>query len=99
MTWPDDEDSDISEECKDLIDKLLEPNPEERLGHRGAGEVGASLHAHLALITTWACSRHRQADDYPSSAFAAKSMKYDHLRRHSFYNVIIGEAAPLLPSK
>ena len=39
LTWPDDPDSDVSEECKDLIDRLLEPNPEERLGHRGAGEV------------------------------------------------------------
>lgn len=39
LSWPDDPDSDVSEECKDLIDKLLQPNPEERLGHRGAGEV------------------------------------------------------------
>lgn len=41
LVWPDDPDpeSQISDECKDLVDRLLQPNPEERLGHRGAGEV------------------------------------------------------------
>ena len=42
LAWPDDPDSDISDECKDLIDRLLQSNPEERLGHRGAGEVNDS---------------------------------------------------------
>ncbi|GFR52786.1 hypothetical protein Agub_g15403 [Astrephomene gubernaculifera] len=38
ITWPEDEE-DMSCECRDLIDKLLHPNPLKRLGHRGAGEV------------------------------------------------------------
>ncbi|EFJ52214.1 serine/threonine protein kinase 15, partial [Volvox carteri f. nagariensis] len=40
ITWPDEDD--MSAECRDLIDKLLHPNPLKRLGHRcgvGAGEV------------------------------------------------------------
>lgn len=36
ITWPDEED--MSPECRDLIDKLLQPNPLKRFGHRGAGE-------------------------------------------------------------
>lgn len=39
IEWPDDSEFDLSEECRDLIEKLLSPDPEERLGHRGAGEV------------------------------------------------------------
>jgi len=38
ITWPDDEEE-MSPECRDLIDKLLTPNPMKRLGHRGAGEI------------------------------------------------------------
>jgi serine/threonine protein kinase len=37
ITWPEDEE-DMTPECRDLIDKLLNPNPVKRLGHRGAGE-------------------------------------------------------------
>ncbi|PNH05649.1 putative serine/threonine-protein kinase [Tetrabaena socialis] len=37
ITWPDEDD--MSSECRDLVDKLLHPNPLKRLGHRGAGEV------------------------------------------------------------
>ncbi|KAG2436135.1 hypothetical protein HYH02_011643 [Chlamydomonas schloesseri] len=37
ITWPDEDD--MSCDCRDLIDKLLHPNPLKRLGHRGAGEV------------------------------------------------------------
>jgi len=29
----------VSEECRDLISRLLEGDPEKRLGHRGAGEI------------------------------------------------------------
>lgn len=29
----------VSEECRDLISRLLSGDPEQRLGHRGAGEV------------------------------------------------------------
>lgn len=32
ITWPDEDD--MSCECRDLIDKLLHPNPLKRLGHR-----------------------------------------------------------------
>ena len=34
LTWPADEDCEVSEECKDLVDRLLTLNPRERLGHR-----------------------------------------------------------------
>ena len=37
LTWPEDED--VSAECKDLVDGLLQLDPCERLGHRGAGEI------------------------------------------------------------
>ena len=37
LTWPEDED--ISPECKDLVDGLLQLDPCERLGHRGAGQI------------------------------------------------------------
>lgn len=39
LEWPDDPELQLSWECRDLIEKLLEPDPERRLGHRGAGEV------------------------------------------------------------
>ncbi len=38
ITWPDEDD--MSPECRDLIDKLLHPNPLKRLGHRCAAEAG-----------------------------------------------------------
>ena len=37
IPWPEDPEE-MSPECRDLIDKLLEPEVEDRLGHRGAGE-------------------------------------------------------------
>lgn len=37
LTWPDDED--ITPECKDLVDRLLQLDPCDRFGHRGAGEI------------------------------------------------------------
>lgn len=37
LTWPEDED--ISPECRDLVDGLLQLDPCLRLGHRGAGEI------------------------------------------------------------
>lgn len=37
LTWPEDED--ISPECKDLVDRLLQLDPCDRYGHRGAGEI------------------------------------------------------------
>lgn len=37
IEWPDDPE-DMSPECMDLIDKLLEPEFKKRLGHRGAGK-------------------------------------------------------------
>jgi len=40
LRWPEGEGAeDISPECKDLVNRLLASDPEERLGHRGAGEV------------------------------------------------------------
>ena len=39
MEWPREEGEELSADCRDLIDKLLCPDPEKRLGHRGAGEV------------------------------------------------------------
>ncbi len=50
ITWPDDEE-DMSMECRDLIDKLLQPNPMKRLGHRGAGARRLSL---LLWRSLWA---------------------------------------------
>eukprot|EP00798_Chlamydomonas_sp_ICE-L_P030770 gene30770-35809_t len=37
IAWPDEED--MTPECRDLIDKLLTPNPCKRYGHRGAGDI------------------------------------------------------------
>ena len=37
LTWPEDED--VSPECKDLVDRLLQLDPCDRFGHRGAGEI------------------------------------------------------------
>ncbi|KAL0033487.1 hypothetical protein WJX77_011695 [Trebouxia sp. C0004] len=37
LTWPEGED--ISTECKDLVDRLLQLDPCDRFGHRGAGEI------------------------------------------------------------
>lgn len=37
LTWPEDED--VSPECKDLVDRLLQLDPCVRFGHRGAGEI------------------------------------------------------------
>ena len=34
LKWPTEEDCGISEECKDLVHRLLTLNPRERLGHR-----------------------------------------------------------------
>ena len=42
MEWPREEGEELSADCRDLIDKLLCPDPEKRLGHRGAGEVNSS---------------------------------------------------------
>jgi hypothetical protein len=45
ITWPDEDD--MSSECRDLVDKLLHPNPLKRLGHRCGGpaaEQGAKRH-------------------------------------------------------
>lgn len=36
-----DEDVEISESCKDIIRKLLQRDPEQRLGRRGAAEIKA----------------------------------------------------------
>ena len=38
IEWPDEDDEDMSPECRDLIDKLLNPDRDRRIGHRGAGE-------------------------------------------------------------
>ena len=37
LTWPEDEE--VTPECKDLVDRLLQLDPCHRLGHRGAGEI------------------------------------------------------------
>jgi hypothetical protein len=41
IEWPTDEQGNhmISEDCRDLINKLLNPVPHQRLGYRGAGEI------------------------------------------------------------
>lgn len=36
--WPEGEDA-LSADCRDLVDRLLQPDPQQRLGARGAGEV------------------------------------------------------------
>ncbi len=38
IEWPDESSGIVSPECMDLIDRLLEPQVELRLGHRGAGK-------------------------------------------------------------
>ena len=38
IAWPEGEDA-LSADCRDLIDRLLQPDPHQRLGARGAGEV------------------------------------------------------------
>ncbi|KAL3152041.1 hypothetical protein ABBQ32_001154 [Trebouxia sp. C0010 RCD-2024] len=37
LKWPEDEE--VTPECKDLVDRLLQLDPCDRLGHRGAGEI------------------------------------------------------------
>lgn len=37
ITWPDD--SDMSDQCRDLVDQLLSIDPRDRLGRRGAAEI------------------------------------------------------------
>jgi len=41
IQWPDDVDEAMSAEARDLIQRLLEPDPSKRLGARGAAEVKA----------------------------------------------------------
>ena len=41
LTWPADEDCEVSAECKDLVDRLLTLNPRERLGHRWVPACGS----------------------------------------------------------
>ena len=58
IEWPEDpmptgdedeeEEEGMSPECRDLIDRLLTPNPKNRLGHRGAGR-GQGLRRHGGL--------------------------------------------------
>ena len=50
FTWPEDPDSQLSAECKDLIDCLLDPDPDNRLGSRGAGEVPSSSSSPLFIL-------------------------------------------------
>ncbi len=38
IEWPD---SGMSAECRDLIDQLIQPDPELRLGHCGSSEIKA----------------------------------------------------------
>jgi hypothetical protein len=38
VEWPK---SGMSEECRDLVDRLLQPDPEQRLGHAGTAELKA----------------------------------------------------------
>lgn len=60
ITWPGPED--MSPECRDLIDKLLNPNPLRRLGHRGAGEV--KLHPYFRGLD-WTSLARRKATFIP----------------------------------
>lgn len=50
FTWPEDPDSQLSADCKDLIDCLLDPDPDNRLGSRGAGEVPSSSSSPLFIL-------------------------------------------------
>lgn len=49
--WPTDPECQLSEDCHDLIERLLDPDPDSRLGARGAGEVNNSLYFTFALNT------------------------------------------------
>ena len=37
ISWP--EETDMSQHCRDLIDQLLNTDPRDRIGRRGAGEI------------------------------------------------------------
>ncbi|GIL52826.1 hypothetical protein Vafri_8590 [Volvox africanus] len=74
ITWPDEDD--MSSECRDLIDKLLHPNPLKRLGHRGAGEV--KLHSWFEGLDWTSLVRNKAAfipaveDETDTSYFESK---------------------------
>eukprot|EP00891_Asterochloris_glomerata_P002182 jgi/Astpho2/2182/e_gw1.00040.212.1_t len=79
LTWPADEDCEVSEECKDLVDKLLTLNPRERLGHRGAGEI--KLHPWFHGLDWTTLARTKAAfvpsvdDELDTSYFHPKSVR------------------------
>ncbi|KAG2490698.1 hypothetical protein HYH03_010859 [Edaphochlamys debaryana] len=74
ITWPDEDD--MSCECRDLVDKLLHPNPLKRLGHRGAGEV--KLHPWFEGLDWTSLARNKAAfipsveDETDTSYFESK---------------------------
>jgi serine/threonine protein kinase len=49
IPWPEEEE--MSDACRDIIQKLLTFDPEKRLGHRGAGNQPPVLQSHhLSLL-------------------------------------------------
>ncbi|KAJ9511298.1 hypothetical protein QJQ45_017100, partial [Haematococcus lacustris] len=88
ISWPEDEE-DMSLECRDLVDRLLQPNPFKRLGHRGAGEI--KMHPWFKDVDWTDLARTKAAfvpvvdDDMDTSYFekkpvSAKSMAEDFAR-------------------
>ncbi|KAL4857228.1 putative serine/threonine protein kinase 1 [Chlorella vulgaris] len=57
ISWPGEEQ--MSAECRDLIERLLQLEPKQRLGHRGAGEV--KLHPWFAGVDWASLARQKVA--------------------------------------
>ncbi|EFN55050.1 hypothetical protein CHLNCDRAFT_58089 [Chlorella variabilis] len=57
LSWP--EGGEVSAECRDLVERLLQLEPKQRLGHRGAGEV--KLHPWFAGVDWASLARQKVA--------------------------------------
>lgn len=81
IEWPE---SGMSAECQDLIDRLLQPDPEQRLGHFGSAEVKA--HPWFAGLDWDNLAQAKAAfvphldSDTDTTYFAPKPVKHPELR-------------------
>ncbi|KAJ9511434.1 hypothetical protein QJQ45_029913, partial [Haematococcus lacustris] len=77
ISWPEDEE-DMSLECRDLVDRLLHPNPFRRLGHRGAAAGEIKMHPWFKDVDWTDLARTKAAfvpvvdDDMDTSYFEKK---------------------------
>lgn len=82
IEWPDDEDWPLSEEAKDLISKLLQRNPMNRLGTLGANEV--KDHSLFSEISWQSLLREKVdfvpqlEDEEDTSYFDTREDRYNH---------------------